>query len=157
MEKVEVRKAKNGMGVFAANSFHKDEVIFEIKGTLISCDQDENLDERTRSNTFRFDENWYLSPTGEIGDFLNHSCEPNSAMVKKGDKLYIVAAKQIENGEEITIDYSTIIASDDDWIMKCNCGSRNCRGVIGQFQNLPEEKKQEYLLLKMVPEYILLR
>jgi hypothetical protein len=154
MDAVEVKQAKNGQGIFAKKDFNGEDIIFEVKGTLVSCDIDEELDEETRSNTFRFDEEWYLSPKGELGDYLNHSCEPNSAVVKRDDKLLVVAVKDIETGEEITIDYSTIIASDDDWVMRCNCGSQNCRGLIGQFELLPKVLKSKYIRQGMVPEYI---
>lgn len=154
MEKTEIKKARNGMGVFAKSQFHKGEIIFEVKGTLITCYEDDDLDERTRSNTFRFDEELYLSPTGEVAEYINHSCEPNSAVIKKDGKLFIVAIKDIGISEEVTFDYSTIIASDDDWVMNCNCGSEKCRQIIGQFIKLPKQKRMSYLNSGMVPEYI---
>jgi len=153
---IEIKKSRNGQGVFACKKFLAGEVIFEIKGKFISGDLDEELDEATRDNAFRFSKEKYLSPQGRIGDFLNHSCEPNARVVKKVNKLFIYAVQEVKPSEEILFDYSTLTASDDIWEMKCNCGSQNCRGVIKQFKTLPKKIKEKYLSLKMVPKYILL-
>lgn len=155
MEGVKVKKSRNGKGLFAVKDFDKQDTLLEIKGVLIFCYEEDDLDEKTRSNTIRFDGEMYLSPKGELGDFVNHSCEPNSKIFKNKGKLYLVAIKNIAKGEEITFDYSTIIASDDFWTMKCNCGSTTCRGTIGQFKKLPKKLRDKYLSLKMVPRYIL--
>lgn len=55
------------------------------------------------------------------GDFGNHSCDPN---MSKGR----TALRDIEAGEELTADYSQF--STKDWEMKCNCGSKNCTGIV---------------------------
>lgn len=123
-------------------------------GKRIECNEDDELDDQTRSNTYRYDDELYLSPAGRIGDLLNHSCEPNAKVVKKGARLYIVAASSIRPGEEIAIDYSTILAADDSWEMQCNCGTRHCRKLIRMFDTLPTATKKNYLSRGMVPGYI---
>ncbi len=150
-----VKKSKNGKGIFAQKEFKPEQVIFQFAGKLISCDADDDTDDITRSNTIRYDENWFVSPVGRIGDFLNHSCEPNAKVVKKDNKLLILAVLPIKKGDEVLIDYSTIIASDDIWTMKCACGSDTCRGVVKQFQKLPKKIKEIYFKTGMVPGHIL--
>lgn len=155
MKNVEIKKSKNGLGIFAKTKFKTKENIFEVKGEFISCDEENDIDEKTRDNSFRYDEEKYLSPAGELGDFLNHSCDPNSAVVKKGDKLFIVAVRDINPGDEVVIDYSTILASDDSWEMGCHCGLEICRKVIKKFDSLPIQIRQKYIASNMVPKYIL--
>ncbi len=59
-------------------------------------------------------------------NFMNHSCSPNMAY-DHGDS--IIAWRDIEAGEELTIDYGTFIVNvDQDFI--CRCGSAGCRGRI---------------------------
>ena len=41
-----------------------------------------------------------------LGGFINHSDNPNCALYKVGDKSYLVAEKNIEPLEELTIKYS---------------------------------------------------
>lgn len=54
-------------------------------------------------------------------NYGNHSCEPNL------DRNH-VALRDIEAGEELTIDYSQF--SDKSWTMECYCGAPSCRGVV---------------------------
>lgn len=149
-----VQETRNGMGIVAAREFAQDETLFEVTGEFISGDADDDIDEATRSNTFRFSEELYISPEGTIGDYQNHSCEPNAMVVKTGGRLLIVAVQKIAKGEEALIDYSTIIADDDIWQMQCTCGSQVCRGTIKSFDTLPPELQEKYFRRGMVPHYI---
>ena len=150
-----VAKSRNGMGIVTMQNFQKGDVVFEVRGKLITCDEDDSVDEQTRSNTYRYSDDLYLSPAGNIGDFLNHSCNPNARVTKEGKKLFVRAIKTIPKNKEVLIDYSTITASDDSWTMKCNCGSAKCRGVIKKFRTLPKELRQKYISDGMVPQHIL--
>ncbi len=152
---VEIKHTLNGKGIVALRDFSEEEILFEVTGPFVTCDEDEDMDERMRSNTFRYSEELYISPAGNVGDFQNHSCEPNAKVVKTGDRLFVVAAQPIRKGEEILIDYSTIVAADDVWEMQCACGSDSCRGVIKSFNTLPAELRQKYEQSGMVPQYIL--
>lgn len=154
---LEVKKSRNGKGIFAKRKFKTGDTIFQVVGRFITGDVDEALDDTERDNAFRYDKDRYISPKGRIGDYLNHSCEPNARVVKKNKKLFIVAAQPIVRGEEVLIDYSTIIASDDIWSMRCNCGSKQCRGIVRQFHKLSKNTKENYLQSGMVPKYILTR
>lgn len=150
-----VRKSKNGMGLFANKDFKINEIITEIRGNLITCDVDDDLDDKTRSNAIRFDNEEFISPEGEIGEFVNHSCNPNSKIVKKNKKLFFVAICPILENAEIVFDYSTIVAKDDIWTMKCKCGEKNCRKIVKKFNSLPKKLKNEYIESSVVPKYIL--
>jgi SET domain-containing protein len=150
-----VKKSRNGRGVFAKRNFLAGETLFEIKGKLITCYEDENIDEETRSNTIRFNTDYFLSPKGNFGNFTNHSCNPNSRLVKRVGKLFIIAITDIRKGEEVTFDYSTVLASDDIWRMNCKCKEKNCRKVIKKFNTLPAKIKKDYISRKIVPKYIL--
>ena len=151
---VVVAKARNGYGVFATRRFEKGETIFEITGPYVTCDEDEDLEDAVRANTYRFDENYYINPVGTVADRTNHSCNPNAKIVKKDNKLFVVAHKHIVPKKEICFDYSTILASDDVWTMKCNCGSRLCRDVVRRFRLLPKELRARYIREAIVPAYI---
>lgn len=151
---INIEKSRTGYGIFAKKDFLKDEEIFEIKGKLMTLNEDEDIDEKIRNNAFRFSKDKYISPQGEIGDFLNHSCNPNSGIIKIRSKLLLIAVRNIKKGEEITMDYSTIIADDDIWEMNCNCGEKECRSIIKNFGALSKKLKEKYLSLGIVPDYI---
>ncbi len=149
-----IRKSKNGRGIFTRRAFLLRETIFQVKGRFITGNVDDTLDEKTRSNAFRYDANRYISPAGSLGDFLNHSCEPNAAVVKKDAKLLVRATRRISASEEVTIDYSTILGADDIWQMNCSCRSAMCRRTVRQFYRLPKKLRDTYLKLGVVPRYI---
>jgi len=150
-----IKKSKNGNGVFAKKNFKIGEVVIELKGTLITCYLDDDIDEQTRSNTIRYSNEKFLNPKGELGELINHSCNPNSKIVKKGKKLFIIAIEPILKNTEVLFDYSTIIANDDIWTMRCNCGSKNCRKIIKSFNLLPKSIQSNYIKSKIVPKHIL--
>jgi hypothetical protein len=64
--------------------------------------------------------------------FQNHSCDPNTIMIYHDDQISydIVAARDIEFGEELTSDYETFDDGLDGTSFHCRCGSSNCRNVI---------------------------
>lgn len=151
-----VKKSRNGKGIFAVREFAPEEVLYEVTGTFITGDEDEDIDETARDNAFRYSKDLYITPAGTIGAFQNHSCEPNAKVVKKGKRLLVVAAAPVPKGAEVLIDYSTITAADDIWEMPCNCGSPKCRGVVKSFDTLPAALRKKYLKHGMVPEYVAL-
>ncbi|MDD1750654.1 MAG: SET domain-containing protein [Methanothrix sp.] len=60
----------------------------------------------------------------------NHSCDANILSMFV-DGLYCdIAVKDIQIGEEITIDYG-LFYSSFPWKMTCRCHSCNCRGIVG--------------------------
>lgn len=56
---------------------------------------------------------------------LNHSCDPNAWL----EGLNLVARRQIEKGEAITVDYATFCGPSME-AFDCQCGSTQCRKVI---------------------------
>jgi hypothetical protein len=98
-------------------------------------------------------DNLFLGPSGEIDDYINHSCDPNSGVVIEGKTSKLIAIETIECGEEIRFDYSTTMYRPV-LVMKCWCGSHNCREKVVDFIYLPEEVQAKYIALGVVPQYI---
>lgn len=149
-----VKKSTNGKGIFTTRIFKKGKNIFHIQGKLFHHTKTYTWEGPLQDNTFRYSENYYLSPQGYIGDYLNHACEPNAAIAKRNRRLYVWALRNIGAGEEIFIDYSTITASDDIWTMQCNCGCSSCRGTIRNWRSLPKILVQRYKLTGALPTHI---
>lgn len=86
----------------------------------------------------------------------NHSCDPNCGVeLNKFGGYTLRSLRRIEIGEEITWDYAMTewesIALEN---RKCQCGSSNCRGVIGGYKNLPESIKDIYRELECIAPYL---
>ena len=68
-----------------------------------------------------------LAVDGAVGGnetaYINHSCDPNAFIrVVPGEKVAIFARRDIQPGEELTIDYR-----DPYHPEVCRCGASNCR------------------------------
>ncbi|KAG8389773.1 hypothetical protein BUALT_Bualt01G0013400 [Buddleja alternifolia] len=71
---------------------------------------------------------------GNLGRFINHSCDPNCRtekwMVNGEVCVGLFAIRDIKKGEEVTFDYNYVRVFGAA-AKKCVCGSSNCRGYIG--------------------------
>ncbi len=160
MSDVEIRETKLGKGVFAAKDFYPDEWIMDFKGERMS-------DRKVPDNYLEVEDYYtqigpheYLGPSGEADDFVNHSCNPNGALIITPEKIFLKCIQPIKSGQEITWDYSTTMNEDGiiifgGWELDCQCGEGNCRKKIRDFKYLPTEIQQKYIGLDIVPEYII--
>ena len=128
-----VRKSSiNGKGCFAAVPFKRRQKIAEYTGERIS-----DLEARTRARQRRIlricDIDGRVSLDGARGGngthYINHSCQPNAYMRTLYGHVLFFALRNIESGEEITIDYEQTLHSDSK---RCGCGAPNCRGKINK-------------------------
>ncbi|XP_059280243.1 histone-lysine N-methyltransferase ASHH2 isoform X1 [Lycium ferocissimum] len=71
---------------------------------------------------------------GNLGRFINHSCDPNCRtekwMVNGEVCIGLFALRDIKKGEEVTFDYNYVRVFGAA-AKKCVCGSPHCRGYIG--------------------------
>ncbi len=137
-----------GRGLFATRDFREGEVIVRFTGPLITLEEAVKNGE-ANANALQIGPTDYIDPEPP-GVFLNHSCEPNAGML---GKTMVRALRPIRAGEEIFFDYSTTM-SEKLWTMRCECGASVCRGIIGDFHDLPEELQQRYLALEIVQPFI---
>ena len=85
---------------------------------------------------------------------INHSCDPNSAIRQSNE---LIAIRNISTGDEVTFDYSTTVTLTIEpysWSMRCNCGSGNCRSIIGNVSTVPESLILKYFQMNALPRYI---
>jgi hypothetical protein len=154
-EGIEIGEAQIGKGLFTKRSFEAGASLATLKGVLIPVPNIHGTVSSMSDNTIRYSKEYYLSPAGELGDFLNHSCEPNARIEQSSPALSLIAITNIPSDTEVTIDYSTVLADDDPWSMKCFCGAGACRSEITKFNLLPEALQKRYTAEKIVPHYIL--
>lgn len=151
----------SGNGSFASRDIKIGEIINIFGGKEYT---EAELDELIEKGELRIDDDVQIGHDKFLagpGDdyFTNHSCKPNAGI--KNEKE-ITAIRNIKKGEEITIDYSTISApaqnetkfSNEEWVMKCNCGTSNCRKQISFVGTLPKKTLKQYLKLGIIPEFI---
>jgi len=152
---LDIKKARNGKGLFSKINFNSNEKILKLEGDFFEVRIEPTLSEEVIANSIRYNREIYLDTTKSYSKYLNHSCVPNSYLLKEEESLFLVSLEEINPGEELTMDYSTIIALDDFWKLNCNCGENNCRKIIGNWTTLPSEVFKKYLSKGMIPHYIL--
>lgn len=152
---LKILDARNGKGVFTTSLIKKGSQVLVVKGVLNHFERLLEIDGDILNNSFRYSLNYYLSPgPKDKAYYVNHSCEPNVKVVKRKKELSLVATRDIAKGEEIVFDYSIIIAKDDIWVMKCNCGTSSCRKTIKRYDRMPKKVLNRYLKDKMIPSFI---
>jgi SET domain-containing protein len=131
--KVEARESSiAGKGVFAIEDILKGELVFDFSegtGKYISGSEMDKLFDEGMDYAIQVDDDLFFAATNseemEIGDYLNHSCDPNLGIK---DSLKLIALKDVKIGEEVAFDYAMTESSDFE--IKCLCGKSNCRRKI---------------------------
>lgn len=122
----------NGQGCFATVAFPKGRKIAEYAGERISrWEVARRARRRRKLRICAIDSYWSLD--GSVGGngthYINHSCEPNAYMKTLRGHVLFFALRDIEAGEEITVDYVATYHSDRK---RCHCGAASCRGTINK-------------------------
>jgi len=133
----------DGIGIFATEDIRKDEIIMIVGGIVVPASEIKKYWDKVGYFGTRVTEDFYIVPSTreeiEKGGAFNHSCEPNVGW--SGD-VVAVAIRDIEQGEELTMDYGMYDIEIPEF--ECNCGSPNCRKVI---------KSEDWKLPKLKEKY----
>jgi hypothetical protein len=134
-------------GIFALKKIDQAELIGLIQGKFYT---EQSLEKHyvKDDHLMNFGNGVYMHVNSPFR-YTNHSCNPNAGIRRNFE---LCALKEIQPGEEITIDYDTI---EWDWQMDCACGESNCRGKIKGFKYLSKELQEKYVANGIVMEYIL--
>ena len=127
--KVEVRDSGiDKKGMYAKENIRKGEIVY-IKGGHILIK--EELFSSTIINSYLpISDDYFIGAVScdeenDVKLYNNHSCDPNCGM---HGEITFIAIRDIEAGEELTIDYAFI--DNEDYSFECHCGSPLCRHVI---------------------------
>lgn len=112
-----------GMGLFAIAPIKKGERILEYTGNRIPTKEADESDSRY---LFEIDRKWTIDgPVPEnIAGYVNHACDPNTEAVIEDDRIFYYATRDIESGEELTIDYGEEYF--DEFIKPIGCRCESC-------------------------------
>jgi uncharacterized protein len=143
--KTEVREsAIHGRGLFATANIGKGEIVLVKGGHIVDRKTlREKITPSLGSVEIQVGDDFFIAPvTPEERElsmlYSNHSCDANLGM--RGE-ITFVAMRDIAAGEELTHDWCT--TDDDDYSLKCNCRSPNCRETLtGKDWQRPELQKK---------------
>ena len=125
----EVRKSNHegvGLGLFARARIQKGAFILEYTGVRIPT---KTADEHPGRYLFEVNDEWTIDgePSHNVARYINHSCDPNTEATIERDRINIYAARTIQVGEELTIDYGEEYFDEFIRPVGCRCGSARCR------------------------------
>jgi SET domain-containing protein len=154
MKKLDLKNCEHGSGVFAKEPIKVGDEILKFKGPVVGINDLPRPYTAENDYYLQIEEKRFMGPSGEIDDYVNHSCEPNSGIKFDIDGIKLVAIAPIAPGQQITFDYSTTM-HNFDYEMNCRCSSNKCRRRVKNFIALPEETQAKYIKLGIIPDYIL--
>jgi SET domain-containing protein len=122
-----------GYGVLARERIAQGETVMEFGGETLSRQAMEAGDYRIPSIWPVERDTFIALPTSDpdvsLDEYLNHSCDANTWLT---DEVTLTARRDIEPGEEVTLDQGTWNL-DDDYIEDrepCSCGAGTCRRIL---------------------------
>ncbi|CAL0305489.1 unnamed protein product [Lupinus luteus] len=133
---------KKGYGLKALEDIAQGQFLIEYVGEVLDIHA---YEARQREYALKGHRHFYFmtlngsevidaSAKGNLGRFINHSCDPNCRtekwMVNGEICIGLFALKKIKQDEEVTFDYNYVRVFGAA-AKKCYCGSSNCRGYIG--------------------------
>jgi len=120
-----------GKGCFSLTHFKRRRKIAEYTGERITEAEANRRAKRRKLRICAINTRWSLdgSRGGNGTHYINHSCEPNAFMQILYDHILFIALRDIEPGEEITIDYESTLHSNKK---RCVCRAPSCRGTINK-------------------------
>ena len=132
----------HGFGLFAKTDIQRKTKVIEYVGQKVSKKEgDRRADvhiEKNKKNkkngiVYIFELNSRYDIDGNFkynhARLINHSCEPNCEVDIIKNKIWIIAIKNINKGEELSYNYG--YAYDSDYKEhKCKCKSKKCIGYI---------------------------
>ncbi|HEV2764468.1 MAG TPA: SET domain-containing protein-lysine N-methyltransferase [Pyrinomonadaceae bacterium] len=124
--------AIDGKGCFATRHFARGRKIAEYEGERISrYEVARRLRRRRKHRVCAINNYWSLD--GAVGGngthYINHSCAPNAYMKNLYGHILFFALRDIQPGEEITVDYVATYHPDTK---RCRCKAPTCRGRINK-------------------------
>ena len=129
---IERRKSRiEGWGVFATQAINKNKRIVTYDGEKIPNKESIKRENRYLKNghiwCFKLNRLYVRDAAvgGNIARFINHSCTPNCYTQIIGDTIWIIAARNIRRGEELTYNYNTEGTAG----IRCRCRP-GCKTVI---------------------------
>lgn len=128
---VKVAKSKiAGKGAYALQHIPARKKIGDLGGVIITMKEAVKLIRDLKViNMVELENDLALNASADPNDmrFINHSCDPNTFMRVRKDRVEFFALKNIKKEEELSCDYGE---THHEGTLPCKCGAKNCRGFI---------------------------
>lgn len=144
-----LKSSIHGYGVFTRQPLKAGDFIAVLRGSRVRYQPTIYGQSNRYGDWIGINKDTWIDPIDEF-QYLNHSCNPNAGL-KGSHTLKLYAMRDIEAGEEITIDYSTTEEDPDYCFETAEADAEHVRRFVGPIQTLPEEVYERYL--PYIPRY----
>ena len=126
-----VKRTVTGLGLLTLKPIKAGKRVIEYTGLLIT---NEEADRRRGKYLFGIDDKYTLdgSPRSNKARYVNHSCSPNAVAFIVGRRVWIYSARDIEAGEEITLDYGGDYFDEHIRQKGCRCAACSRQGAASR-------------------------
>ncbi len=126
-------------GCYTTTPIKKGTRVVEYTGTVVSnAEGDALYKDKDYTYLFALDGGTHMVDGYGMAMYINHSCEPNCETDQIDGKIWIIALRNIEGGEELTYDYNLF---DGEGEAPCHCGARRCRGTMYSWDEIRKQRK----------------
>ncbi|MCB1674735.1 MAG: SET domain-containing protein-lysine N-methyltransferase [Halioglobus sp.] len=134
----------HGKGLFAKEAIAAGEIVAVKGGYILTRQEWASLEPQLGSAEIQVSEELFIAPVRHDQRdgcmlYTNHCCDPNIALE---GQIVFVTTRDIPPGEELTHDWAT--TDDLDYVIKCRCGSPDCRGTVTGQDWMKEELQKKY-------------
>lgn len=148
---LQIKNNKRGKGVYTTVDIPPNVPICEFRGDMFNRSQLKH----EPLQILQINNDMYLGPSGDIDDYINHSCNPTCLLHIVGNRAVLYSRFFLRKDMEITFDYSTSSTDSlDNWVMDCYCGAANCRKKISGFQTLTPPQQQDLKEKGLIPFFL---
>src|SRR5215813_8589362 len=131
----------HSIGCYTTAPIRKGTLIVEYVGQRMTyAEADDLYDDFPTTYLFGLDGGKYVVDGFGVAAFVNHSCQANCHTDIIGGRIWIIARRNIEPGEELTYDYN-LFDGEDEAI--CLCHARRCRGSMYSAEHLRKVAKKK--------------
>lgn len=131
----------HGRGAFAAWTLPAGMPVVEYRGERVSKEESRRRCAAGNPFLFALDDTTDLdgAVVGNPARYLNHSCHPNCEARLREGGIWLVALRDIPEGEELTFNYGYDLT---DWRSHpCRCGAPDCVGYMVAEEFFPQIRR----------------
>ncbi len=125
----------HGDGLFAGQKIRRGRRIIEYTGEKVPAGEGVTRSRGDEELTYIFNLSDKYDVDGSLNGnearFANHSCDGNAYADIRNNRIWFIAERDIDEGEEITFDYRL----QGDELYPCVCGAEECRGYMNDAED----------------------
>jgi SET domain-containing protein len=131
----------HGAGVYTTAAVKKGTRVLEYTGPRLTAKACDGMYSDTEvTYLFAMDDGDTIIDGFGMAAFVNHTCDPNCETDQIDNRIWIIALRDIEAGEELTYDYN-LFDGDAGEKAPCYCGLKRCRRTMFSEEEVARQKK----------------